>query len=239
VSFFQEQTEPNVITLPRAKFHIVSSKDEAKQDHPEPTVLGKLVSQGGDYSAIFGVTVLRPDIPALRIELASTISFAVAMQQGANAPAANANSAPWSDKSNGLQCRNVPVAPSMDAGQVDMSTPWTRFESPDEITFAIEIKNVSGKPIKLKDIRYETGFASETKAKLNSNHYAPRLFEFAFTDRNGHAIARSQREFTVDTFAMILSDALLTEVEPNQSLKFLLQPAKFERSMDYRLSAGD
>jgi len=127
----------------------------------------------------------------------------------------------------------------MNAGQVDMATPWTRFESPDEITFAIEIKNVSGKPIKLKDIRYGTGYAEETKNKLNSNHYAPHLFEFAFTDRDGQAIARSQREFTLDSHAMILSNALLTEVEPNQSLKLLLQPAKFERSMDYRLSAGD
>jgi len=127
-----------------------------------------------------------------------------------NPSTANASSMWWGDESNGLRCRIVPVSPSMDAEQFEMSTPWTRFESPDEITFAIEIKNVSGKPIKLKDFRYETGFASETKAKLNSNHYAPHLFEFAFTDRDGQVIARSQREFTVDALAMILSDALLT-----------------------------
>ena len=91
----------------------------------------------------------------------------------------------WGDESNGLRCRIVPVSPSMDAKQVDMSTPWTRFDLSDEVTFAIEMKNVSGKPIKLKDIRYGTGYAEETKNKLNSNHYAPHLFEFTFTDRDG------------------------------------------------------
>jgi len=91
----------------------------------------------------------------VRYKLATT-------KHGANAPAANASSERWGDEFNGLQCRMVPVSPSMDAGQVDMATPWTRFESPDEITFAIEIKKVSGKPIKLKDIRYGTGNRSLT-----------------------------------------------------------------------------
>ncbi len=75
---FSPDTEPSTTSLPKARFQIVSSEDKAMLDHSDHTIKGKLVSQGGDYTAIFEVTVRRPDIPALRLELTSTISFTVA-----------------------------------------------------------------------------------------------------------------------------------------------------------------
>jgi len=79
VSFFPDSTiEASVTTVPRAKFQIVSSENESKQDHLDHTVNGKLASQGGDYSATFEITLKRPDIPSLRLELATpSVPFVV------------------------------------------------------------------------------------------------------------------------------------------------------------------
>ena len=138
----------------------------------------------------------------------------------------------WGDESNGLRCRILPVSPSMDAEKIVMTTPVDRFASPGEITFAVEIENVSDKPIKLKDVRRSDGTSA-------ANHYAPHLVEFLFTDPSGKPIARTQREFVLSSHAHILHNALVTEIEPRQKLKCLLQPAKFQRSMEYRLPPGD
>ncbi|MEZ6134510.1 MAG: M56 family metallopeptidase [Pirellulaceae bacterium] len=152
---------------------------------------------------------------------------------------ANSSSDEWGEESHGLVCRIVPVDPSIDAEAVDRNAPVARFRSPDDITFVVELKNVSDQSIHLKDIRYGDAYAEETRGKLHANHYAPHLFEFTFTDGTGEAVARTQREFTLESHAMILRGAYVAKVEPSQSLKCLLTPANFERSMDYRLPPGD
>jgi beta-lactamase regulating signal transducer with metallopeptidase domain len=145
----------------------------------------------------------------------------------------------WGEESHGLRCRIVPVSPSMDAENVDLSVPHDRFESPDDLTFAVEIKNVSDKPISIRDIRYGKDYAETIRRTTNAKHYAPHLFDFTFTDAAGKAIARTQREFVFESHSMILNGTLVKQIEPKQSIKCLLQPAKFERSMEYRLVPGD
>lgn len=55
---------------PRAKFEIANAKID-EQSWPDYTFKGRLVTQGGQYSAIFDVVLLRPEIPAMRLELDS------------------------------------------------------------------------------------------------------------------------------------------------------------------------
>ncbi|MFO0940731.1 MAG: M56 family metallopeptidase [Pirellulales bacterium] len=50
-----------------AKFEIESKKED--QNWEDYTIKGRLVTQGGNYSAIYSVMLDRPDIPGLRIEL--------------------------------------------------------------------------------------------------------------------------------------------------------------------------
>ncbi|OYW13791.1 MAG: hypothetical protein B7Z55_16340, partial [Planctomycetales bacterium 12-60-4] len=134
----------------------------------------------------------------------------------------NGNSHPWGEESHGLRSRIVPVSPSMDAENVDLSVPQDRFESPDDMTFAVEIENVSDKPISIRDIRYGEGYAEKIRRTTKANHFAPHLFDFNFTDAEGNAIARTQREFVLDMHAYILRDTLISQIEPRQTLKRVL-----------------
>jgi len=143
----------------------------------------------------------------------------------------------WGTEVNGLVCRIVPVDASMDDEAIELDQAVAEFEQLDEITFAVELKNVGKRPITLLGVQYGANHPS-VAGKPNANHFAPHLFEFEFTDRDGKAIPRTERRFSVDTHSMILSGASAHELDPNQSLKFLLRPARFERSMDHRLASG-
>lgn len=59
--------QPDAFAGPRAKFEVASKENDG--GWADYTIKGRLVSQGGDYSAIYNVTLERPDIPGLRIEL--------------------------------------------------------------------------------------------------------------------------------------------------------------------------
>lgn len=68
--------QPSTFAGRRAKFEIASKK-EAKSSE-DYTIKGRLVTQSGNYSAIYSVMLERPDIPGLRVELdTGNISFTV------------------------------------------------------------------------------------------------------------------------------------------------------------------
>lgn len=250
------EVEPYQTTMSTVRFAITGADKEEKQTWPRDAsnrARGTLVSEGGQYTAIVEVTLLRPEIPALRLNLdTGNVPFSVAgpslkpvgLQQPAKSDdevesARPRNTNEWGPESDGLRCRIVPVSTSMDPEDIDMADAVTRFESPDQVTLAVEIKNVSQKPIHLKDVRYGNSYSDGTKGKLNVNHYAPHLFDLTFTNAAGIAMVRAQREFITESHAHILSSAKVTKLKPDQSLKCLLQPSKFERSMNHRLPPGD
>ncbi len=76
-------------TLPKARFQVVGTKEDAeapRQDGSEK-IQGRLVTQGGTYSAIFDVTILRSEIPALRLELdTGNVPFTVLKSSGKRTP---------------------------------------------------------------------------------------------------------------------------------------------------------
>ncbi len=187
------------------------------------------------------VSLTRTSIAVIALVAAfGGLSLIAVAQPDADNPAVapTANVAEFGKESHGLRCRIVPVSPAMDPENVDLSLSQARFESPDDMTFVVEMQNVSDKTIKLRDIRYGDGFAENIKRTSYANHYAPHLFEVMFTDLAGKTVARTQREFVLDSHAFIVHGALVTQIEPRQSIKCLLKPAKFERSMAYRLAPG-
>ena len=65
-------------SVPRAIFQIVGTQEDATQPWQYGASYGRLVSQGGDYSTILQVTLLRPEIPAFRLALDSgNVPFSV------------------------------------------------------------------------------------------------------------------------------------------------------------------
>lgn len=64
-----ERSEGNSdkVAGPSAKFEIVTTKENL--DWGDHTIKGRLVTQGGDYSAIFNVTLQQPNVPHVRIQL--------------------------------------------------------------------------------------------------------------------------------------------------------------------------
>jgi len=143
----------------------------------------------------------------------------------------------WGSEQNGVACRIVPVATSMDDEAIDMNQSVAEFTKPDDVTFAVELKNVGDKPVTVLGVRYSKDYAA-MRGKLNANMFGPHLFEFQFTDSDGKPTPRAERRFPPDTQSMILDGASTHELNPNQSMKCLLRPTKFERSMDYRLGSG-
>ena len=155
----------------------------------------------------------------------------------------------WGPESlDGLVCRIAPVDPKMSEDEIRLDSPVTEFKKPDDVTFAVEIKNRSKKPVTLIGVRHDD--SSGVSGKSNSNHFAPHLFEFTFRKlaseeeqqkfkQSSRALPRTDRKFTVSSQAMVVLRASTHELQPGQSLKFLLRPTEFERAMEYELFAGN
>lgn len=143
---------------------------------------------------------------------------------------------PFGVKSNGVQCRLIPISPNSDDDYPDLSRSAERFVRSANMAFAVELKNVSDEPITLAGVRYATSYAAELQGKLNTASLAPHLFEFEFVDTDGNAVRRAHREF-FDGWH-VLKGASVHELAPGESLVEVLRPAKLNSPMDYDLPQG-
>jgi len=136
-------------------------------------------------------------------------------------------------ESNGLRCRLVAVPTTADDESPHITKPATEFARGDDVTFAVELQNVSDKPVTLLGVRYSDNTPA-VKGKLNTAFLGPRLFQFEFTDANGKPVPRTARAFEEE----FLSGASAHELSPRKSLIVLLRPAKFHAPMDHRFLPG-
>src|SRR5262245_49180351 len=84
-----------------------------------------------------------------------------AQAEGPDDPArakAEESYADWGPEADGLRCRMVAVPPSTDEESPDLAKTTEQFARADEITFAVELKNVSDKPLTLLGVRPNTAF---------------------------------------------------------------------------------
>lgn len=143
---------------------------------------------------------------------------------------------PWGKPSQGLQCRLVPVASTANDEAPELKPTAAPYANSDDMTFAVELKNVGSDAIQLLGVRYGESFAPPTPGKLNVDGFGPFLFEFEFTDADGKSMNRPQRAFLEKM--MMMSGMSTHAIEPTKSLVVLLRPAKFSHGMDYRLPPG-
>ena len=150
-------------------------------------------------------------------------------QAGDTSPAAD-------PASMGLQLRITPLQGSTDDNSPELKNTTTTFAKSDELTFAIELKNVSDRPLTVLGVRYGESYANAA-GKLNAEFFAPYLFKFEFLDAAGKPIPRASR--TPERDMMILSGASAHELAPKASFVEVLRPGRFRAPLDYQLPPGD
>ncbi len=138
-------------------------------------------------------------------------------------------------ESNGLRCRLVGVPTTADDESPDITKTTNAFARGDDVAFAVELQNVSGKPLPLLGVRYGDNYPA-VKGKLNTAFLGPHLFDFEFTDASGKPVPRTSRVF----FGMydVVRGASMHEIAPGKTLVMLLRPARLHAPMDHQLPPG-
>ncbi len=143
--------------------------------------------------------------------------------------------AEWGIPSNGLRCRVVTVQSSMNEEAVDLSQSEVRFESPEQLAFAVEVENVSDRPLRLLDTRYGDSYGP-AKGKSKADWFGQFLFTIEYFDTNGAKIQHP-------TIHLIGGDSpvdgtLVKAIEPGGRHRFLLRPMKWLSIMTPQLGPG-
>ncbi|MCY2963350.1 MAG: M56 family metallopeptidase, partial [Planctomycetota bacterium] len=147
-----------------------------------------LPTHDANRSAWWIVAATAASLLALAVFQSTHINTAVADETDGNRSVEEAEE--WGEAVDGLACRLVPLSPSTDDESPDASQSVQQFTKGDDVTFAVELKNVSEKPITLLGVRYGESYAG-AKGKLATSFFGPHLFEFRFTDAKGKAIPRT------------------------------------------------
>jgi len=141
----------------------------------------------------------------------------------------------WGQSVNGLQIRAVPVSAEMNDDAVDLSKVVAKTKSQQQLAFAVELKNITDKPIKILDARYGEGYG-DSKGKANSDWSAQFLFTINYYDKSRKLIARPKVE-VVDHDSP-LSGAMAVELQPGESRQIVLRHAKWLSVLQQRLDRG-
>lgn len=145
------------------------------------------------------------------------------------------NDSKFGPEMHGMRCRLVAVSPDTDDEAPDVSKVLNKFARGEDVTFAVELKNVSDEPVMLFGTRYGDSYGNSA-GKLNTARFAPQLFEFQFTDAAGKPIPRTRRAFV--SSKLLTSGCSKHHVAPGESLTVLLRPAKLMQPMGYHLPQG-
>jgi beta-lactamase regulating signal transducer with metallopeptidase domain len=185
---------------------------------------------GRGPAALFGLTCLGA-ILAMSMNWNLSAQDEPALKNQPIAPIAE----PFGPESDGLRCRLIAVPPTVDDTSPDITKPAKTFARADDVTFAVELKNVSAKPVILLGVRHANGQPA-VDGKLFPEFFAPHLFEFEFADADGKLVPRTSRVF-IGTYHL-LGGVSTHEIATGKSLFVVLRPARFHAPMDHQLPPG-
>ncbi len=137
---------------------------------------------------------------------------------------------------NALQCRLVAVPAAVNDESPDLSKSVAAFARGEDVTFAVELQNVSDRARTLIGVRYDAKGQPRFEGKLAPEVFAPYLFELEFTDAKGQPVPRTSRVFLEPSHR--LSGALTHSIDPGKSLVVVLRPSRFHSPMEHRLPPG-
>ncbi len=139
--------------------------------------------------------------------------------------------AEWGEAVNGLRMRVVLVHADMSEEDVGMDAEQRKFKTQEEVAFAIEMENVSDKPIRVLDTRYGNTYGDHS-GKPNSNWFGQFLFSIEYFDADGKKVEYPHVEFVAPDLS---GNSLISEIAPGGSHRFLIRPAKWRSVMYQRL----
>ncbi len=168
--------------------------------------------------SVRSITAVMLTVGALLLPLPQTIADDVAVAS--------------SDK---LECRLVAVSHTSNDERPDEAKVAGMFPTGREMTFLVELKNVSPAPVTLLGVRYGDSYPT-AKGRLNTSFYGPHLFKFEFFDSQGHPVARAERAYASQT--LVLNGASTHDLQPGESLSMIVRPGQFVSPMEYRLDPG-
>jgi hypothetical protein len=197
-----------------------------------------------------------PDEPAVRLIRAWPLAAAMALAAVLVVPALlfpgsspmtiqaaqddSAGGSDWGKASGGLQARIMPVAPNADEQKPDAARAKRvkEFAQAEDVTFLVELKNVSDKAISLQGTRYGDSVSRPWPGKSASDHFAPLLFDCEFFDKNGKQIDRPARAGLGTDRMLMVSSGLAEKIEPGKSLVCLVRPVLWDPAIVRLLATG-
>lgn len=207
------------------------------------TVLALGARDGSLLSRIQRISELSCTTSAPRIGSWSGVVFAGMALAGALwamtsglADAEAASDVGFGAESHGLRCRLVALSPEVSDELPDLNDTTQTFAQSGDMTFGVELKNVSSETLTLLGVRYGEGYAENVRGTLRTDLLAPHLFDFEFIDKEGKPVPRTHREY-FSRWHMLLN-ASTHELKPGESLLLVLRPAKFHAPMEYDLPPG-
>jgi hypothetical protein len=149
--------------------------------------------------------------------------------------------APWGEPSGGLRMRIMPVPHKTTEQRPDLATVPTsaRFASAHEVTFVVELQNVSDKPISLQGTRFGDSTAPPRWGRSCSDFFGPRLFTYELVDKNRKPVDRPVRKMLMLSTTMKLQSGLAETVAPGKSLVCLVRPLHWDAGMAHLVTAGE
>ena len=223
--------------LPAAEYEFTAIADgEAVLDDQNPD--GHML-RGSEKKAV-PAAVSADAAPAIDLGTIALKVLAVPQKPAAANPANHAavevpEPTAWGPTNHGLRARVIPVLSSMSEDAIDPVKRVTKFETPDDVAFIVELENVSGQPITLAETRYGASYG-ESKGKANSDWFGQFLFAIDYQDANGKRFERPDVQI-VDPILPV-GGTLATTLEPRKSLRMLLRPARWRSVFSQRPLVG-
>jgi hypothetical protein len=138
----------------------------------------------------------------------------------------------WGEPSAGIRCRLIPVAPGTSEDNLAVASTFDRFDQCKDITFAVELKNVSDQTVRLLGPYYNA------QGKSQPDRFGPFLFTFEFQPADGRPVDRLDQKFLAEDVARMLSQIEVATLDPGQSLRMLLRPGTWRYGQACQLASG-
>jgi hypothetical protein len=158
--------------------------------------------------------------------------LAVVTSSPAHSPGTNQDKPPQRPE---LQVRVTTVAATMDEETVDPTRSQSKFATFEDVAFAVEIKNVSEKPVSILDTRYGNSFG-DSSGNSNADWYSQFLFSIDYFDSDGNPF--DQPTTIIVDADMVVSSALVVELQPDATHRILIRPAKWLNALRPRPGKG-
>jgi beta-lactamase regulating signal transducer with metallopeptidase domain len=138
----------------------------------------------------------------------------------------------WGEPAAGIRCRLLPAAQGTSEDNLAAASTFDRFDQCEDMTFAVELKNVSGQTVRLLGPYYNV------QGKRQLDRFGPFLFTFEFQPADGRSVDRPDQKFLPEDVARMLSQMEVATLDPGQSLRMLLRPGTWRYGQACQLASG-